>query len=303
MCRTGKFANSFSFFNLLQFTDSASGTETASYLSFHLSVGKEHQEAGRKEEPEMASKVSNFSDLIQRVTASCLLDPLSAVRRDPSHANGKCYEEDEENFSEDSRDTEEEKEEREATHKEENNGGVRALEQSKRESRTEGLVREMEVMLNEVFDAVSVMKRAYVGLQEAHCPWDPEKMRAADVAVVAELKRLGMLRERYRRSILINGGSGCERRGSSARGVGLREAVAPYEAVVDELKREVKARAVEVENLKEKLMSVTNPGGNAKKGRSFSRRKLTQSLSQGWYYVPLFVLLLALMLTLPSEFV
>lgn len=249
----------------------------------------------------MASKVSNFSDLIQRVTVSCLLDPLSAVRRDPGYADGKYdVKDEEEQLSEDGVDTEEEKEEPEATHKEENSGGVRVLEHCKTDSRMEGLVGEMEVVLNDVFDAVSMMKRAYVALQEAHCPWDPEKMKTADEAVVAELKRLGVLRERYRRSILLNGGNGCERIGSSGRGFGLREAVAPYEAVVDELKREVKAREVEVENLKAKLRTVTNPGGNVKRGRSFSRKKLTHSLSQGRYFVPHFVLLLALLSILLS---
>ncbi|OWM68763.1 hypothetical protein CDL15_Pgr024950 [Punica granatum] len=231
----------------------------------------------------MASRVSNFSNLIQRVSASCLLDPLCAVRRDPDYANGKYYEDDEERdleHFEEGQDTEEEEEEREATQQEENNGGVRTLEQSKRESRMEGLAVEMEVLLNEVFDAVSMMKRAYVGLQEAHCPWDPEKMRAADVTVVAELKRLGVLRERYRRSILVNGGGVSGRRSIDGRAVGLREVVAPYEAAVDELKREVKAREVEVENLREKLRSVTNLGGNTKKGRSLSKKKLTLSPSQ-----------------------
>ncbi|KAK4788816.1 hypothetical protein SAY86_020135 [Trapa natans] len=229
----------------------------------------------------MANKVSNLSDLMQRVTVSCLLDPLCAVRGDPTDANGKYDEEEyDEHFSEDA---DKKKGEGESTNKEESNGGVRVLVQSNREPKMEGLASEMEVMLNEVFDAVSVMKRAYVGLQEAHCPWDPEKMRVADAAVVAELKRLGVLRARYRRSILINGGSsGCERRGGgrSSWGIGLREAVAPYEAVVDELKREVKAREADVENLKEKLKSVTNSRGNAKKGRSFSKKKLSHNLNQ-----------------------
>ena len=59
----------------------------------------------------------------------------------------------------------------------------------------------------------------------------------ADVAVVAEIRRLGVFRERFRR-----------RRGRRVRrreAPQMREVVAPYEAVVEELKREVKAKDLE----------------------------------------------------------
>lgn len=128
--------------------------------------------------------------------------------------------------------------------------------------------------MEDVFETVSSVKRAYVRLQEAHSPWDPEKMRAADVAVVAELRKLAVLRERFRR----NGGS--RRRNGGGGGVApLREVVAPYEAVVEDLKKEVKAKDSEVQNLKEKLESVValssnGSSGEKKAGRSQSKRKL-----------------------------
>nr|CAD1818296.1 unnamed protein product [Ananas comosus var. bracteatus] len=102
-----------------------------------------------------------------------------------------------------------------------------------------GRVREMEALMGDVFDTVSAMKRAYVSLQEAHCPWDPDKMRVADAAVVAELRKLGRLRDRFRRS-----GAGGGRR-ASASAAPLREAVAPYEAALDDMKRELKAKETE----------------------------------------------------------
>ncbi|TKY47114.1 hypothetical protein E2542_SST29169 [Spatholobus suberectus] len=77
-------------------------------------------------------------------------------------------------------------------------------EEYEEEERMVGLkalkVKQMEALMEEVFEAVSSMKRAYVRLQEAHSPWDAERMRAADVAVVAELRKLAVLRERFRRS-------------------------------------------------------------------------------------------------------
>jgi hypothetical protein len=148
----------------------------------------------------MTSKVSNFSDLIQRVAASCLLHPLAAGRHDSGE--NRSADEDEEYESDDQED-----EEDEGSEEEEEKERCRAWEGTKEEVRVERMV-EMERLMSEVFDAVSAMKRAYVGLQESHCPWDPEKMRVADVAVVAELRRLGVLRERFRRRMRRGCGGG-----------------------------------------------------------------------------------------------
>lgn len=71
-----------------------------------------------------------------------------------------------------------------------------------------------EGMMAEVFEAVSAVKRAYVKLQEAHCPWDRERMRAADAAVVGELRRLGRLKERW---WFRRGGGGGEGAGGRRR--------------------------------------------------------------------------------------
>nr|GMC76970.1 IRK-interacting protein [Ipomoea batatas] len=221
----------------------------------------------------MANKVSNFSDLIQRVTASCLLHPLVAAGHD-----------DEVSVSRDGDDSDDDnykanvEAEKENTHYEdagEEAADFKLLGGGREESRTERII-EMEMILGEVFEAVSAMKRAYVSLQEAHCPWDPDKMRVADVAVVAELRRIGVLKERYRRSV------GSDDVGRGRRRVGaatLREVVAPYEAVVDDFKREVKAKEAEIQNLKEKLKTATSLAhcstGSGKKGKS--KRKVSCS--------------------------
>ncbi|KAK9998802.1 hypothetical protein SO802_018405 [Lithocarpus litseifolius] len=210
----------------------------------------------------MTSKASNFSDLIQRVAASCLLHPLAASR----HEN-RAGDEEDDSESEPESEAELKPEEKEAEEKEKEKY-KEWWEGTKEEARIEKMM-EMERVMREVFEAVSSMKRAYGTLQQAHCPWDPEKIRVADVAVVGELKRLAVLRERFRRSS-YNGSRG----GRSGGVVGVKEVVAPYEAAVEELKREVKVREVEVENLKEKLRNVatltTSTVTNGKKGRSHS---------------------------------
>ncbi|CAN6556554.1 unnamed protein product [Malus baccata var. baccata] len=215
----------------------------------------------------MAGKASNFSDLIQRVAASCLLHPLAAGRYDScdSPVNRRAGDEEDEMYEHEAgeHDGKEEDKDDEVI----DGGGLGVTVGEDKGSTKAKEVVEMEMAMREVFDAVASMKKAYVSLQEAHIPWDPEKLRAADAAVVGELRKIGVLRERFRRRPCSGGGE------RVMAGSMLREVVAPYEAAVDELKREVKSREVEIQNLKEKLNGVVN-GSHSKKGRSVSRRKV-----------------------------
>jgi len=239
----------------------------------------------------MTRKVSNFSDLIQRVTASCLLNPLVPVR--------KIVEDDSPYESEENRD-EEEHYHSDDDEDEDENGDPLEENDEFNEDKTMGMkilkVKQMEALMEEIFETVSSMKRAYVKLQEAHSPWDAEKMRVADVAVVTELRKLAVLRERFRR----NGGG---RKGGRRRGFGVasvREVVAPYEAVVEELKNEVKVKDLEVKDLKEKLEGVVAlSSGEKKPGRSQSKRKLgiqgTLSMTLCFFNVVVFIKMLCFM--------
>ncbi|PHT65341.1 hypothetical protein T459_29766 [Capsicum annuum] len=88
------------------------------------------------------------------------------------------------------------------------------------------------------------MKKAYVSLQETHCPWDQYEMRVAYVPVVSELRKLGVLRERFHRK----------------------------------LKQEVKSKDIEIDDLKEKLnmatlVSSSNSSGKKILGTSVSPSK------------------------------
>lgn len=220
----------------------------------------------------MTSKVSSFSDLIQRVTANCLLHPLSGISRpddisiaadDDDYAQPASEDED---FRFGATNWEGAKQE-----EDEDLAPPTAQPQPPR-------VMELQLMMSQVFDAVAAMKRAYVGLQEAHCPWDPDKMRVADVAVVAELRRLGLLRERFRRSIGSGGGGGGGGRWGMQGATTVREVVAPYEAAMEQLKREVKAKQAEVENLREKLKTATSFDRKSK-GKSKRRVSCTTQVA------------------------
>ncbi|VFQ80102.1 unnamed protein product [Cuscuta campestris] len=210
--------------------------------------------------PPFLDWVSSFSHQVQRVTASCLLHPLvvdAADHHDFSVVN---------------------------TAGEESGGDISCFNCGKDESedgeegdvevpgRDKEVLAEMETILAEVFEAAANLKRAYVSLQEAHSPWDPDKMRVADVAVVSELRRIEVLKERYRQSA----GGGRRRVGAAT----LREVVAPYEAVVEDLRRELKSKEAEIEILKEKLETTSSPCCGAKKGKSKQKAKNCSSQSQ-----------------------
>ncbi|CAL9120813.1 unnamed protein product [Musa acuminata var. zebrina] len=211
----------------------------------------------------MANKVTTISDLLQRVASSCLTHRLPG-----GHAleDGDCDEGEIDRAEEEKAQPNEEEEE-----EEEEEEGLRIWEENgQRASTVPGFshkvkIREMEGFMYEVFDAVSAVKRAYVGLQEAHNPWDPEKLRVADAAVVAEFRKLGRLRDRFRRGCVSPSAAG-------PTAVPLRDAVAPYEATIDDLKRQLRAKEVEAESLKEKLRSATL-GSSGRRGRLHSSKR------------------------------
>ncbi|XP_074366421.1 protein GRAVITROPIC IN THE LIGHT 1 isoform X2 [Apium graveolens] len=207
------------------------------------------------------NKVSNFSDLIQRVTASCFLHPLAADRHNSSQISPSDSSDDSDDFTHHNPRISEYLAQQDEDIENENN-----IVRSQRGVSDFG---DAEVLIAEVFEAFSALKKAYVSLQEAHCPWDPDRMRVCDAAVVAELRRIGVLRERFRRK----SGGGERGRGRRLVGASLREVVAPYEAAVEELKREVKVKQVEVDNLKDKLKNAVVVSGGKKAGRTHHQSK------------------------------
>ncbi|CAN1846511.1 Protein GRAVITROPIC IN THE LIGHT 1 [Linum perenne] len=229
-----------------------------SLRSYNLHCRNREDVKATNKKRDMSAKVSNFSDLIQRVAASCLLHPLAGVKHDQSVNDGSGSEE-EDVFRYETEDEEEETEEEETDEEEveelerKKSGEIRAWKQGRKKNQQQS--------------------------EEAHCPWDPDQMRVADVAVVGELRNLGVLRERFRRCVIVGDGG---RRRKSGYGVGmLREAVAPYEAAVDELKKEVKTKEAEVQNLKEKLKAATCTGKGGKKKGFSSQSKRKVSCSHG----------------------
>lgn len=56
----------------------------------------------------------------------------------------------------------------------------------------------IDALISRIFTNISSLKSAYIELQTAHTPYDPDKIQAADKLVIAELKNLSELKHFYR---------------------------------------------------------------------------------------------------------
>ncbi|GAB4844346.1 hypothetical protein Ancab_037709 [Ancistrocladus abbreviatus] len=56
----------------------------------------------------------------------------------------------------------------------------------------------IDALISRIFTNISSLKSAYIQLQAAHTPYDPDKIQAADKLVIAELKKLSELKHFYR---------------------------------------------------------------------------------------------------------
>ncbi|XP_065859368.1 protein GRAVITROPIC IN THE LIGHT 1 [Euphorbia lathyris] len=56
----------------------------------------------------------------------------------------------------------------------------------------------VEALISKIFTNISSLKSAYIQLQSAHTPYDPEKIQDADKLVISELKNLSELKHFYR---------------------------------------------------------------------------------------------------------
>ncbi|KAH9716696.1 hypothetical protein WN944_022963 [Citrus x changshan-huyou] len=103
-----------------------------------------------------------------------------------------------------------------------------------------------DVEIIKLFDIVSGLKLAYVQLQEAHIPYDPEKIIAANELVVAELEALCKIKQMYMEKKLKNV------KLKSSRSDLLKAEGEVNEKILEALKQNVKAKDSEIFHLRQK---------------------------------------------------
>ncbi|KAK3218950.1 hypothetical protein Dsin_012920 [Dipteronia sinensis] len=101
-----------------------------------------------------------------------------------------------------------------------------------------------------LFDVVSALKLAYVQLQEAHIPYDPQKIMAANELVVAELEALCKIKRAVKEKQLI------KVKLDSSRSDLLHAEIEVKEMMLEKLKLQAKANEAEITRLRKDLQDL-----------------------------------------------
>ncbi|XP_030506267.2 protein GRAVITROPIC IN THE LIGHT 1 [Cannabis sativa] len=113
-----------------------------------------------------------------------------------------------------------------------------------------------ETEMEKLFEIVSALKSSYIRLQEAHIPYNPKLIIAANKLVVAELEALCKIKRAYKEKQF-------RRFESDLSHIALLQAkIEVNEGFVEELKFQVKAKNSEIKQLAQELRELDN--GNAK---------------------------------------
>lgn len=106
------------------------------------------------------------------------------------------------------------------------------------------------VEILKLFDTLLALKLAYMKMQEAHIPYDPEKIRAADEEVVSQFDSLCKINKAYKEKLLKKASS------DSARSAVLLSEIKIKERAVDKLKSQAKQKDREIANLRQALQEL-----------------------------------------------
>ncbi|WCJ34973.1 hypothetical protein M5689_016249 [Euphorbia peplus] len=128
----------------------------------------------------------------------------------------------------------------------------------------------------ELFDTLSDLKLAYVRLQEAHIPYDPDKILAADEHIVAQLDALHKIKRTYKKQV------GNDKQSEFDY---LQKEIQVNEQLLGKLKSLSSAKDYEIVNLRRKLQDLDS--GNAalveKMKQKSMERKNARVLNVGFF--------------------
>ncbi|WZY82400.1 hypothetical protein YC2023_028784 [Brassica napus] len=111
----------------------------------------------------------------------------------------------------------------------------------------------MEALISNLFGNISSLKSAYIQLQSAHTPYDPDKIQEADKAVISELKNLSELKHVYREN---NPKPVCVSPKDSRLAAEIQEQqslLKTYEVMVKKFQSEIQNKDSEITHMLEKI--------------------------------------------------
>lgn len=134
----------------------------------------------------------------------------------------------------------------------------------------------VEALISKIFTNISSLKSAYIQLQSAHTPYDPDKIQAADKLVISELKNLSELKHFYREN---NPKPVCVSPQDSRLAAEIQEQqslLKTYEVMVKKFQSEIQNKDSEIIQLQHQIEEA-----NQKRGKLEKNLKLRGLLTKG----------------------
>lgn len=111
----------------------------------------------------------------------------------------------------------------------------------------------LEALVSKIFANISSLKSAYIELQAAHTPYDPDKIQCADKLVISELKNLSELKHFYREN---NPKPACVSPQDSRLAAEIQEQqslLKTYEVMVKKFQSEIQNKDSEIHQLQQHI--------------------------------------------------
>ncbi|XAR63185.1 hypothetical protein NMG60_11023036 [Bertholletia excelsa] len=115
----------------------------------------------------------------------------------------------------------------------------------------------VEALVSKIFGNISSLKSAYIQLQAAHTPYDPDKIQAADKLVISELKTLSELKHFYREN---NPKPECVSPQDSRLAAEIQEQqslLKTYEVMVKKFQSEIQNKDTEIVQLQKQIQEAS----------------------------------------------
>ncbi|PRQ34758.1 hypothetical protein RchiOBHm_Chr5g0072631 [Rosa chinensis] len=192
---------------------------------------------------------SNISDIVSKFAKVCKLRSIGVHQPHNSNNAPSC-----EDGSDVTEDTE--------------CGGVKVHPQPVEVTRDSKICGDEE--LSKLFDIVSTLKLAYVQLQEAHLPYNPKKIIAADERFMAELEAICKMKRAYKEKQFV------KLKSESSRSDILRKKIELNEKLLEEFKLQMEVNNSEIICLQKELRDLDLVNATlAEKVRQISSQRKT----------------------------
>lgn len=137
----------------------------------------------------------------------------------------------------------------------------------------------VEALVSKIFTNISSLKSAYIQLQAAHTPYDPDKIQAADKLVISELKHLSELKHFYRENNPKPAYTSPQDSRLAAEIQEQQSLLKTYEVMVKKFQSEIHNKDSEIHQLQQHIQEATQK--RAKLEKNLKLRGLSSKGSDG----------------------